>query len=249
MAKLDEIKSTRKNIIIIGATSGIGRELAITYLLENPVNKVGITGRRTEALLELQKQYPGRVFCKTMDVRLEGSESLLTELIAEMGGADIIVYNAGVGTQNPGPGVNPESEMPAVYTNTVGFTRMIICAYNYFRSAGGGQFVTMASLAGVRPLRQSPAYSATKRYEIHYTSCLAQLANKNKENIRFTTIMPGFIQTEMLKHKYPYVTSLDKGTRLIYKAIGKKKRRAMIPGRWKFVTFIWRLIPFWEKIW
>lgn len=247
MAKTDSYTQAAKKIVIIGATSGIGRALAVKYLDENTGNVVGITGRRTEALEEMRAQYGARVFCKTLDVQLEESTGLLHDLISEMGGADIIIYSAGVGAQNIGPEIHPETEMPAVGTNVVGFTRIIIFSYNYLRRSGGGQFVTIASIAGVRPLRQSPAYSATKRYEIHYTSCLAQLAHKNKEPIRFTTIMPGFIRTELLKHKYPFVISLDKGAYLIYKAIVKKKRRAIVPGRWRFITFMWRLIPFWEK--
>ncbi len=235
-----------KKIVIIGATSGIGQALAHIYLNENPENIVGVTGRHTDALTELHDRFPGRVFYRTMDVTQEESIELTRELISEMGGTDIIIYCAGVGTQNKGPEIHPETEMPAVYTNVVGFSRIITFAYNYLRS-NGGQFVTIASMAGIRPLRHSPSYSATKRYQIHYTSCLAQLAHKNKEPIRFTTIMPGFIQTGLLKQKYPLVISLDKGAYLIYKAIRKKKRRAIIPGRWRTIAFIWHLIPFWER--
>lgn len=247
MARTGNSGRKAKKVVIIGATSGIGRALAYLFLNENPDNVVGVTGRRTEELADLQGQFPGRVFYRTMDVTREDSVEQTRELISEMGGADIIIYSAGVGSQNSGPEMRPETEMPAVFTNTVGFSRIIMFAYNYFRTVGGGQFVTIASVAGVRPLRHSPAYSATKRYQIHYTSCLAQLAHKNGEPIRFTTILPGFIQTGLLKHKYPFVISLDKGARLIYKAIKKKKRRAIVPGRWRIIVFLWRLIPLWEK--
>ena len=114
-----------------------------------------------------------------------------------------------------------------------------------------GHIVTISSLAGIRPLRQSPAYSATKRYQIHYTSCLAQKANNEKLPLKFTTIVPGFIRTDMLKHKYPFTTSMEKGTRLIYNAIELKRRYTTIPGKWRWVEIIWRAIPnsIWEKIW
>ncbi len=248
MAISGNITDKPERVVVIGATSGIGRALAAAYLDANPANKVGITGRRGEALADMQLQYPDRVFSRTMDVQLEESVGLLHDLISEMGGADIIIYSAGVGRNNTGDHeMHADTEMPTVYTNTVGFTRVGIFAYNYFRNSGGGQFVAIASIAGLRPLRQSPAYSATKRYQIHYMSCLAQLAHKNREHIRFTTIIPGFIQTDLLRHRYPLVVSLEKGAHLIYKAIKKKKRRAIVPGRWRLVAFIWRLIPFWEK--
>ncbi len=247
MTHPDMTNTEGRRIVIIGGTSGIGRALANMYLNENPANIIGITGRRTEALEEMYSQNPNRVAYRTMDVQREDSPQILGDLLSEMGGADIIIYSAGVGTQNIGPEMHAETEMPAVHTNVVGFTRIIMFAFNYFRASGGGQFVTIASMAGLRPLRHSPAYSATKRYEIHYTSCLAQLAHKNGEPIKFTTIMPGFIRTDLLKHKYPIVISLEKGSRLIYKAINKRKRRAIIPGRWRIIAFVWRLIPFWEK--
>ena len=171
----------------------------------------------------------------------------MQELLDEMGGADLIIYCSGTGSHNEGPALHPETEMPAVHTNVVGFTRIIIYAYNYFRKTGGGHFVTIASVAGIRPLRQAPAYSATKRYKIHYTSALAAMAHRNKENIRFTTIKPGFIDTELLHRKYPFMVSLEKGSRLIYNAIEKKKRSVILPGRWRWIALLWKLIPFWEK--
>lgn len=236
-----------KRILIIGATSGIGRALAIMYLENNPTNLVGIAGRRTERLKEIYDSYPSRVVYRNMDVCTEGCTKAMEELLNEMGGANLIIYCAGTGSHNEGPNLHPETEMPAVHTNVVGFTRIIIYAYNYFRQTGGGHFVTVASVAGIRPLRQAPAYSATKRYKIHYTSALAAMAHRNKENIHFTTIKPGFIDTDLLHRKYPFTISLEKGSRLIFNAIENKKRSVILPGRWRWIAFLWKLIPFWEK--
>ncbi len=236
-----------KKILIIGATSGIGRALAIMYLEKNPSNLVGITGRRTERLQEIYASHPDQIVFRTMDVCAKECTQIMDDLLNEMGGADLIIYCAGTGRHNEGPELHPETEMPAVYTNVIGFTQIIIHAYNYFRQQGGGHFVTIASVAGVRPLRHSPAYSASKRYKIHYTSALAAMAHKNKENIHFTTIKPGFIDTDLLHQKYPLTISLEKGSRLIYNAIEKKKRCAILPGRWRWIVGLWKLIPFWEK--
>ena len=236
-----------KRILIIGATSGIGRALATMYLENNPANLVGIAGRRTERLKEIYDSYPSRVAYRHMDVCTEECTEVMEELLNELGGADLVIYCAGTGSHNEGPELHPETEMPAVHTNVTGFTRIIIHAYNHFRQRGGGHFVTIASVAGIRPLRQAPAYSATKRYKIHYTSALAAMAHHNKENIRFTTIEPGFIDTELLHRKYPFTISLRKGSRLIYNAIEKKKRSVILPGRWRWIVLLWKLIPFWEK--
>ncbi len=236
-----------KKIVIVGATSGIGRELALLYLAHG--NTVGVTGRRAAELQTIKERYPEQACCKTMDVQTEQCVGELEELLSEMGGMDIMVYCAGVGTQNPA--LDPAVEMNAVHTNVVGFSRIVIYSYNYFKEKGAGQIVDISSLAGIRSLRQSPAYSATKRYQIHYMSCLAQKAHKEKVRIHFTTIIPGFIRTGMLRYKYPLTISLERGAKLIFQAINLRLRYTTVPGRWRWIEMIWRLIPnaIWERVW
>ena len=238
----------KKKVIIIGATSGIGRELALMYLSRH--HMVGITGRRTEALHAIKERYPENTHCQTMDVQSEKCIEALDELIEAMQGVDRIICCAGIGHQNPS--LDPLVEMNTVYTNVNGFTRVIIYAYNYFKTQGiPGHIVAFSSIAGIRPLRQAPAYSATKRYQAHYISCLAQRANKEKRPIKFTTILPGFIQTELLSREYPLTISLEKGAPLLFKAIEREKRTTILPGRWRWLVFLWKLIPnaLWEKVW
>lgn len=237
-----------KRIIIIGATSGIGRELALKYLASN--NTVGITGRRTERLEAIKALYPERTFCKTFDVSSEDSPSALGELIAEMGGMDLLVFCSGIGAQNRQ--LEEGIEMDTVHTNVVGFSLMIIYAYNYFKTRECGHIADISSVAGVKPLRQSPAYSATKRYQTHYMACLAQKARKEKAPIRFTTILPGFIDTDLLKeNSYPMTTSLANGSRQIHAAIEKRRRYAIVPRRWRLIVACMKLVPgpLWERIW
>lgn len=236
-----------KRVIIIGATSGLGLELAKMYLAQNC--RVGVTGRREEEMRKLAAGYPGLVFWRKMDVREEGCVEIFQSLIDEMGGLDLVIYSAGVGNQNPY--LVPEIEMEGVYTNVVGFVRIVVHAYNYFKEQNSGHIVDISSLAGIRPLRQSPAYSATKRCQMHYMSCLAQKANSDGLFLVFTTIVPGFIRTRMLNYKYPFTISLEKGSRLIFNKIEKNRRYSTVPGRWRWIEVIWRLIPgrVWEKIW
>ncbi|MDR1273614.1 MAG: SDR family NAD(P)-dependent oxidoreductase [Odoribacteraceae bacterium] len=237
----------RKKVIIIGATSGIGRELALLYLSGG--HAVGITGRRTERLIEIRERYPDRTWYKTMDVREEESLALLDDLIREMQGVDLIIHGTGIGAQTDT--LLPSIEMDTLLTNAVGFTRIIVHAYNYFKaSATPGHVAVIGSIAGIKPLGQAPAYSATKRYVSHYVSCLAQKARHEKIPLSFTTILPGFIRTELLRRDYPLSISLDKGARLIFKAIERKKRRVILPGRWRPVMFLARLLPncLWERL-
>ena len=84
--------------IIIGATSGIGRELA--KLMADEGYSVGVAGRRLELLQSLQKEFPDKIYIKRIDIALPSAIELLKELIAEMGGADIIVISSGTGFIN-----------------------------------------------------------------------------------------------------------------------------------------------------
>ena len=236
-----------KKVIVIGATSGIGRELARFYLEQGC--PVGITGRRIERLDELKAAFPEHCHCRAMDVREPESLAVFDELIAEMGGMDLMVYSAGIGTQNPD--LDLDTELDIVDTNADGYVRFATQAYKYFKKRRSGHIVCIGSLAGIRPLRQSPAYSATKRFQIHYTSCLAQKANSERLPIIFTTVIPGFIKTDMLKRRYPFAVSLDKGARMVYTTIEKRRRFSTVPGRWRWIEPLWRMIPniLWEKIW
>ena len=82
-----------KKVIIIGATSGIGKELALLYLKTG--NKVGITGRREELLKEIQQQFPALVEIETFDVTGTDNIHHLESLISKLGGMDLFVYNSG----------------------------------------------------------------------------------------------------------------------------------------------------------
>lgn len=236
-----------KKVIIIGATSGIGNELAKHYISQG--DTIGITGRRTENLVEFKENNPNAaIHYRRMDVKEENCTDILQELINEMEYVDTIIYCSGVGLQNPE--LLSDIEVDTAMTNVVGFTRIIDFAFNYFKERTFGHIAAISSIAGTKALRQAPAYSATKRFQSHYLSCLAQKANKEKLPIKITTIKPGFIRTALVKQEYPLMIDVQKGGRLIFKAIEKKKRSTIVPGRWRWVVLFWKMIPtrIWEKV-
>ena len=234
-------KNRGKKVIIIGATSGLGAELTRLYLERGCT--VGITGRREDILLKTHTANPQRIHFRRMDVQdVPQTLVALDELIAEMGGVDTVIYSAGVGTQNPP--LESSIEMAGVYINVAGFTSVAVHAFNYFKTRGG-QFVVLSSLAGIRSLRQSPAYSATKRYQMHYMECLAAKARKDKLPVRLTTLILGLIRTPILKYKYRFTISLERGARLIYNAIERGHRSTILPVRWRVVAAFWRILPTW----
>lgn len=85
----------QRKIIIIGATSGIGREMAILYAQQS--NFVGITGRRKLLLEELKTKYPEQIFISCFDVMGSENQNKIQGLINELGGLDLLIYNSGYG--------------------------------------------------------------------------------------------------------------------------------------------------------
>jgi short-subunit dehydrogenase len=233
-----------KRVILIGATSGIGREVALRMLQRGW--QLGIAGRRAELLEELCVQYPDHVVAYPIDVTREDAAERLTRLIELRGGMDLFFLTSGMGRQNIR--LDEAMEVHTSETNATGFIRVITAAYRYFAEKGAGHIAVISSIAGVKGLGAAPAYSATKRFQNTYIEALAQLACIRKDKIRFTDIRPGFVDTALLNtkdHLYPMLMRPEKVADAIMRAIDKKKRIAVIDWRYRLLVSAWRLIPRW----
>jgi len=227
-------------IIIIGATSGLGRGTA--EIFANKGHSVGITGRRSELLEEIASRF-STVRTAQMDVNQNDTISILENLIQNLGGMDMLLYSSGIGEANLN--IDYENENRTNKTNIDGFTKIACFAYHYFKNQGYGHFAVISSVAGFRGLRGAPSYSATKGYQRLFMESLAQTAHHEKVKIKFTTIVPGFVDTALLKEKYPLILSLTKAVRIITKGLLKQKRYIYVDGKWRFIVFCMRLIPNW----
>lgn len=230
-----------KRAVIMGATSGIGYEVARLLLSEGW--KLGLAGRREENLRKLQSEFPGQVCIKAIDVKDEDAGNALFSLIDELGGMDMYFHSSGIGYQNAN--LDADIELNTLETNGTGFTRMVGAAFRYFRDKGKGHIAVISSIAGTKGLGIAPAYSATKRFQNTYIDALEQLASMKKIDIRFTDIRPGFVATNLLNDgkKYPMLMKTDYTARLIVKALNRKKRIAVIDWKYRILVFFWRLIP------
>lgn len=229
-------------IIIIGATSGIGREVAKLYIAQGW--QVGVAGRRAEELETLRKEAPEQVSTQVLDVTLEDAPCRLQSLIDKVGGIDLFLLSSGIGKQNPT--LTPDIELKTAATNVEGFIRLTTAAYHYFEKQGYGHIAAISSIAGVKGLGIAPAYSATKRFQNTYLDALDQLSRMNGLNIRFTDIRPGFVATPLLKDdNYPLLMKAPQVAACIVKAISKKKRIVVIDWRYRILVFFWKLIPHW----
>ena len=232
-----------KKAIVVGASSGIGHEVARLLIAEGWA--VGVAARRIDKLTDLQAMAPERVYTAQIDVNNEDAETSLLQLIERMNGIDLYFHAAGIGWQNPS--LNADIELKTMETNAVGFTRMIGCAYRYFANKGGGHIAFITSIAGTKGLGPTPAYSATKAMQNTYLQVLEQLAACKHHNIHFTDIRPGFVDTPLLAgtSHLPMLMTTEKVARSILKAINSRQHICIIDTRWCVLTYLWRHIPNW----
>lgn len=232
-----------KNAIIVGASSGIGMEVAKVLLSDGW--QLGIAARREDKLLELKAMAPERIKVMTIDVTQSDAGERLLCLIDELGGMDLYFHASGIGRQNRN--LEADIELRTMETNAVGFTRMIGTAYRYFAQRGEGHIAAITSIAGTKGLGPAPAYSATKALQATYLQALEQQSRQSGLHIRFTDIRPGFVDTALLNgdFKYPMLLQPAAVARDIVGSIYKRRHVRIIDLRYRILTFFWRLIPNW----
>lgn len=231
-----------KKIIVMGASSGIGKAFAET-LLEHGI-KVGVAARNTEKLRKMAEKYPGMVEYESIDVTLPQAKERLRRLIDKMGGVDLYFHVSGIGYENTT--LDPEMEVKIFETNTIGFVRCICTVYNYMRDTGTrGRIAAVTSVAGTNGLARLSAYSGSKAGVQKWLVALQQLSNTTGAGISFTDIRPGWIKTPLLlaDASYPMEMNLDYVIPLIIKAIVHKRRVAVIDWRWNLLVGLWRMVP------
>lgn len=232
-----------KKAIIVGASSGIGMEVAKVLLSDGW--QLGIAARREDKLLELKAMAPERIKVMTIDVTQSDAGERLLSLIDELGGMDLYFHASGIGRQNRN--LEADIELRTMETNAVGFTRMIGTAYRYFAQRGEGHIAAITSIAGTKGLGPAPAYSATKALQTTYLQALEQQSRQSGLRIQFTDIRPGFVDTALLNgdFKYPMLLQPAAVARDIVGSIYKRRHVRIIDLRYRILTFFWRLIPNW----
>lgn len=230
----------KKKIIIMGATSGIGLEVARLFHQQGHI--IAIAGRRMDNLQRISTELANCPYAQ-IDVTDTQAPTRLQELIENLGGMDIYLHVSGIGKQNRQ--LDTDVELATVETNALGFTRLVNHAWHYFRTQDSGHIAAVSSIAGTKGLGAAPSYSATKRYCNTYLEALAQLANMQGLNIHFTDIRPGFVNTELLSDSFHYPMMMQPlpVAHQIVKGILTRKRTVTIDWRFRLLVFFWRLIP------
>lgn len=229
-----------KKAIVIGATSGIGKELAT--ILSQDGYAVGITGRRIHLLEELQAQLPPNSVARQIDVSdTPAAMDILEGMIGEMGGVDMIVISAGIGFV--APELQWDKERETIDVNVVGFAAMANVAYHHFVQQKRGHLVGISSIAAIRG-GDAPAYNASKAFVTNYLQGIRRKVSKLGLPITVTDIRPGLVDTAMAKGEGLFwVASPQQASKQIYDAIKKRRKHAYITRRWRLVAWALRIMP------
>ena len=242
------MSSSNKKVIIVGATSGIGKELAKRYVLNGWL--VGITGRRKEFLEDIEEEYPGKIITESFDVRGNDNIMHIKSLISKLDGLDLLIYNSGFG--NPSTTLDWELDSITYETNVKGFIEIAHYAFNYFVQQGHGHIAATSSLAAIRGNSWAPAYSASKAFMSVYMEGLymkaRKIARKNKsaQTVFITDIQPGFVNTKPARGNAQFwVAPVDKVANQIFNAIEKKRWRVYVTRRWWLIAQLMKWAPGW----
>ena len=229
-----------KRAIIVGASSGIGNELAKILASKNYV--VGVTGRRLNKLEELKKENPEKLIVSSFDCTTECNSDKLAELTNELGGLDLLILSSGTGDLNEILDFKIENRTNQL--NVIAFTEIVDWAFNYFENEGKGHLVGISSIAGIRGSRMAPAYNASKAYQINYLEGLRQKAKKTKKPIYVTDIRPGFVDTDMAKGEGQFwVSTKEKAAGQIFGIINAKRNIGYVTKRWRLIATILKGLP------
>jgi short-subunit dehydrogenase len=243
--QLPEIKMVqiqgKKKAIIVGASSGIGKESAL-YLAKKGWD-VAICGRRENLLNEVCAENKDSLFPYKLDVsEIDVLPSKLQKIADDLGGLDLLFISAATGF------VNTEfdfaKEQTVIRTNVEAFTAMMDWAYGYFKAKGSGQIAAITSISGL--LGACEAYSASKAYQINYLTDMRRVAKKEYPNLTVTEIRPGFVDTGIADRKTFWMIRPDEAAKISCEAILKKKHLQYVSPRWRIIGTLLRIYSLWK---
>ena len=238
-----------KTVFITGASSGIGRALALE--LAGRGCDLFLTARRADVLEQVRTDIAAADPARRVEVRqLDVTDDVdvaaaLDEAAEKLGRCDVVVANSGLGNSPRVGEGGMERNRAIVETNLIGAMATIDAAVALFRRQGGdGQVVGISSVAGVRGLPGSASYSASKAGVRTYLESVR--AETYREPITVTTIAPGYIDTPInqdMKSR-PFLIDVDKGAQITADLIERGVGHAMVPRfPWTLITPLLRVLP------
>lgn len=239
----------RKNILITGASSGLGAGMAREFAARG--RNLALLARRSDRLEELkhelEKTHPNsRVVTRVLDVKNHDDVFVaFREMRDALGSIDRVIVNAGLGKGQPvGTGYFYANKETAE-TNFVGALAQCEAAVEIFRKQNDGHLVAVSSVSALRGMRKNlTSYAASK-------AALSTLAEGIRSEllrtpIKVTTLFPGFIESEMTARapSTKYMVDNQTGTTAMVNAIEKEPVRAFVPWwPWAPIGFAMKRAP------
>ena len=234
-----------QKIVIVGASSGIGRALALE--LAGPQRKLGLVARRADELAQvaadvrLKGGHAEIEVCDAADV--QAAELAWRALKDRLGGVDCIVYAAGVMHNVEPDEFNSTKDSQMIAVNVIGAMAWLNCAARDFQAAGTGVICGIGSVAGDRGRRPSPAYGASKAALHTY---LESLRNRLwLHGVRVVTVKPGPVDTPMTQGRgpMPLMISASTAAQRIAAALESGPEVVYVAWQWRWIMLILKHIP------
>src|SRR5690349_2022534 len=239
----------RRRGIIIGASEGIGAVLAQRLAREGYI--LALLARREEKLASLCEEInhtsgEPRARAYVHDVaEYDKVPALLRQIVADLGGLDLVVFVAGV---NYPPGgidkYNFENDRKMVEVNLIGAMAWLSPVAEMFQSARSGQIVGIGSVAGDRGRVGNPGYNTSKAGLATYLEALRNRLTRHGVNV--LTVKPGFVQTEMLKAAQgatPFAIPTEKAVDDVWNAMRKRKQMVYTASIWRWIMLVIQHTP------
>ncbi|SRR5581483_5508791 len=235
-----------KKAIVVGASSGIGEQLA--RRLTSMGCKTALVARREERLSAIAADINGSTLELALpfvhDVRdFAAASELFEQIVAKLGGLDLIIYAAGIMPKIGETEYDPEKDADIVRVNLIGAMAWLDAAAKRFERLKAGTIVGIGSVAGDRGRRGNPAYAASKA---GLECFLESLRNRLSQNgVSVVTIKPGRIATEMTQDlgTMSGMIDADRAAELILRASRRFGKTAYIPAKWWLVSKVVQTIP------
>lgn len=234
-------------VFLTGASSGLGRALALEYARRDPRLTIGLVARRGDALRELAAMLPlATAVPYAVDVTdrlaLDGAAR---DFCARFGAPDLVIANAGINgpTYTGVPGDAADFER-ILRTNVVAMFDTFAPFVEAMRARGSGSLAGIASVAGIRGFPSLGGYCASKAAVIAYLESLR--LELRGSGVQVSTIVPGYVRTPMTApnpYRMPFLIDADVFARRAAEAIGRGRPFAVVPWQMGWVARLLRVLP------
>ena len=233
----------KKVIWITGASSGIGRALAIKFANEGWI--VAASARRENLLQELTK-INENIYSYPLDVtNIEQCKIVFKSIVEKFKDVEISIFGTGIHDPKSEKKFNLEKIRRIMEVNYFGTMNSINSVYNYYNHKKSGQISIVSSVAGYRGLPAAGAYCASKSALTSFTESLH--FEMKKKNVRISLVSPGFIKTPMTdKNDFPMpmIKSPEFAAEQIYTGLVKKKKFEIhFPKTFTYFLKFLRILP------